>query len=1029
MTTRKSGLLGLVLAVGILSACEDKTVIEPPPIDTIPEITVTVQPNPVNLVLGGTPSSQQMTATVSGAANTVTWSISGTAATINATGLVTAAAVGQAVVTAASTVNPNIRGSATVNVAAGPPPAQPPTIVITAVTQGGTLFPVVTSNVMGQIDVVAVLDVPTGVAITDVKFDLLPGGVAANAIPLANCTQTFTGTGSVDLSTNAAEPVQIICSINTAEVAVDTLGVPRFLNGTYSVRATITRPGNQTAISTTSQLLTFNNPDFVRIFSNRTGQRANSTLASMFSRGCAVAGGTPGPGNVALGRQWCGGDLQMRFVPTIFSTTANTRPNTYTVSLTTSGVGSNGTAACSTLSAAVPPTTGTPTCPSSVIVKSSSAGPTVGGQVVDTLTFFSTSSTTATTATNDISAVEDVITNIMVTSANTVSGLGGPACVNPTSGTNPLIIGGGGTGAAAPFCGTGAVPAGAPAPTAVTAPSAANFWFLTDQMRVDNLAPRVWLFDITPATLGCTQAACFINGNFTFTERAGFFSTVDYGVDSQTATFDVGPQTGFPTGATIGATSGASHAETQTPTLVIRGNTTDALLNTRAVFAGPVAATPVTTAAAAQLFGIDRTNPVILSVSAPGLLCTTVANAAPCNSTDNDEVANTITVFFADTAAGAQGGPSGFLATPLVVTTSTRTNSAGGTASTTTNIASTVTCPSATGGANACDVALTEATSAATSGYFRLVFNVRDAANPGSGAANTSASREFVHLDDEATPAVAGITAPSTISGAAAVTFTADATDNVELGDVIASNSYTISATDYYAHFGRQTIGTYGISPLDFARTAATGNALSVTMNPFIYSLEATSAAGVPSGAPGVANAINFAVRDVAGVELNVACPAPAAGDGAVGEVASPANRSNCIQRQNNNIAPNILAGTPAPASFATIAVGMTSFVQNNPVHTGATVTLQAEARGPQGTFANPFPNGVNFYRFDTALQRWIFVATATGSAIDDDIQNVRRWVYTTTVSDTVVPAGTSVRAIGINAGRGLISNTDQTVP
>src|SRR5687768_12354444 len=131
MTTRKSGLLGLALAVGILSACEGKTEVIVPPGDTTPDITVQVLPNPVNLVLGGTPNTQQMTATVSGGANTVTWSIAGTAATINATGLVTAAAVGQAVVTATSTANPNIRGSATVNVTAGLPPSQPPSIVIT----------------------------------------------------------------------------------------------------------------------------------------------------------------------------------------------------------------------------------------------------------------------------------------------------------------------------------------------------------------------------------------------------------------------------------------------------------------------------------------------------------------------------------------------------------------------------------------------------------------------------------------------------------------------------------------------------------------------------------------------------------------------------------------------------------------------------------------------------------------------------------------------------------------------------------
>jgi hypothetical protein len=1032
MTTRKSGLLGLALAVGILSACEGKTEVIVPPPDTTPEITVNVQPNPVNLVLGGTPNTQQMTATVSGAANTVTWSIAGTAATINATGLVTAAAVGQAVVTATSTVNPNIRGSATVNVTAATQQT-PPSIVISTVTQGGTLFPVVTSNVMGQIDVVATMDIPAGQAVDSVTFTLqTPTGTN---IPVTNCTQRFTATGAVDLSTNAGAPVEVVCSINTAQVTVDTLGVPTYLNGNYVVRATIHRPGGLAAVAATSQQLTFNNPNFVRIFSNRTGQRGNSTLASMFSRGCAVAGTSPGPGNLAPGTQWCGGDLQMRFVPTIFTTSAD-RPNTYTVTLTTSGLGSNGTSSCTTLSAVPPVDTrvGTPNCPSSQIVKSSSPGPTVGGQVVDTLTIFSTSSTSASSATNDITAVEDIISNIMVTSANTTSGLGGPVCVNPDPGTNPLVFGGGGTGPAAPNCGTGAAPLGPPAPTQTTAPSAANFWFLVNPMRVDNLAPRVVTFDITPAALGCTQTACFINGNFTFAERStvsggnrtGFYATVDYGVDSQTSTFDIGPQAGFPTGATLGATSGASHPETTSPTLVLRANATDALQNVRSVFAAPNPFVPVTSAASAQLVGIDRTPPVITGVTHATLTCSTVANAAPCNSTDNDEVTNVITVTFADSATGTQGGPSGFGTTPLIVTLDSIYNATGGSPYT-----AAVVCPSATAGVNGCDVTLPETTTPTNAGYQRLVFNVRDAANPGTGAANASASREFIHLDDENPPAVAGVTAPSTISGAAPVTFTADATDNVELGDVLASNSYTNYAGTYWAHFPRQTIGTYGISPLDFSRTAATGNPLSVTMNPFIYSLEASTAAGVPTGTPGVATAINFVVRDVAGVQLNVFCPLPAAGDGAIAEVLPTANRSNCIQRENNNIAPNILAGTPAPASFNTIATGIVSFLQNIPVRNAdGTVTLQAEARGPQGTFANPFPNGVNFYVFDNTLGRWVIVGASTlVQAIDDDIQLVRRWVYTTTVAGSLVPVGATVQAIGINAGRGLVNGVNLTAP
>jgi hypothetical protein len=337
---------------------------------------------------------------------------------------------------------------------------------------------------------------------------------------------------------------------------------------------------------------------------------------------------------------------------------------------------------------------------------------------------------------------------------------------------------------------------------------------------------------------------------------------------------------------------------------------------------------------------------------------------------------------------------------------------------------------------SSCTFGFPETTSSATSGYFRIIYTVRDAAFSGTGTPN-QVTDTIIYLDDEAPPSLAGVTAPSTITSAP-VTFTADATDNVELGDVIASIGYGNSG-NFYAHAGgQQPVGSYGISPLDFSRTAAGGNALSVTLNPFIYSLEHTSAAGLPLADAAFANAVNFAVRDVAGVQLNVACPAPAAGDGAVGEVAAPANRSNCLQRQNNNIIPNVQAGvgstTPTNYNTATLtpppAQNIMSFLQLAPTVSTTTVTLTAEATGPQGTFANPFPNGVNFYRYDTAQQRYIFVVTSTSAvATDDDVQAIRRWRYTATTTTAITPSGTMIRAIGVNNGRGLVSGNNVNVP
>jgi hypothetical protein len=544
--------------------------------------------------------------------------------------------------------------------------------------------------------------------------------------------------------------------------------------------------------------------------------------------------------------------------------------------------------------------------------------------------------------------------------SGTVGGEAGPVCINPDPAANPQNT----------LCAIGG-----------------NIAFFATPVRIDNLAPRVTLFDITPATLGCTQSACFINEEFVFGVRTGFLTLVDFGVDAQTATFFAG--TSSTTLAQI-ATGVEGFDETVTPTLFLQARPIDKLGNTRSVYAGPVATTELTSTTGAQKFGIDVTNPTIEGLS-PDL----------DGDTDNDAAAEVISVQFEDAGVG----PSGFGDEPLVVTVERI-------------LASGTTCYDDAGVLIDCDDAPVTSDASITipdiDGYWRLTVFVTDEAG------NASDTETFLYLDDEVPPVVAGVVAPSTIEGATSVTFSADASDNVELGDVLSAIGYGVLGV--YAHEAREEIDTYGVDSF------TTSTVATFTYDYFIHQLEST-AAGVPAGDATQANVAEFLVRDVAGVELDDACPLPTDVDGATTQ--------NCTLRKNNNIVVNVQAGegvTPTP--WSTIDPDLVSFeLTVSPaapdVSAGQTAAWTATATGPQGTFAEPF-EFVNFYEMD-ASGRFILVNTdQTGTATDDDIQNTRLWTYSgPTFKPTATGQTRTYRAIGVVGGAGLVSNdaTATSVP
>jgi hypothetical protein len=451
------------------------------------------------------------------------------------------------------------------------------------------------------------------------------------------------------------------------------------------------------------------------------------------------------------------------------------------------------------------------------------------------------------------------------------------------------------------------------------------------------------------------------------------------------------------------------------------------------------------------------------------------------NGTDASEAATTVTIAFRDTAA-APAGPSGFTGAPFAGNVAlTIYNSATGTAGAA-QAAPVPVCGAISPTSSSCVFTIADA---GTNGYYRFRARVRDASFPGG---NVSDSTFVVWLDDETVPTVAGVTAPSTILPNTPTTFGADMSDNVELGDNLVSLGYpntTSGGTVFYAHQARRVMGTFG--PEELSASATSTGTGSFTFDPMVVSLQSSGAVGCNVSAPfancpqngvgdnGFVTAVNFAVRDMAGMRVGTVCPAPAlppvvvdgtftqGGSATFTEqgIAAAAPNGSCIQRQNNTITPNVVAGfgTAIPFDFGTIA-SFFDFIQNDPCRaasakfnrltttaggpagtaggfdcdaaaTGSVVSLQAEAHGQQGVLANPFPQGVKFYRLD-ASGRWVIVEApaATVQVFDDDVLAVRRWIYTVVTNTTEVPTGSTVRAIGLRNNAGLIATGfDNVVP
>lgn len=972
MLTRKSGILALVMGAMVLGACEKKgdTIIEPQPLP----VSVTISGVPTQAIKKG--QTAQLVAVVNNSTNqSVTWSVlsGSTVVSVSATGLVTALNPGVATVQAVSAADPNAKAAVSITVA-------------DTTTGGGSTpgQPSITINSVTQFGTLFPVNPGNVNGTIDVTMNVdIPAGVNASAVRVTVdgtqvCRQNFAAGSSADASIEAA-PQTVVCSFNTAQLNAN--GTPVFLNGVHTLRAEVVGPTGNVLASATYQPLTFNNTDVV--------------TATVTTSKAAVAD--------QQGLSWRGGDVTVALVPSIYSGATN-NVTSLTVSLNSSAAAAiQGTAASSTADfSAGCATTGRPT---PVAATATCAGGSVTLTDADASNGFSVTFPAATRwALGGVGSIEDP--NVTVT----VNGL--TAAGQNFAGNTPVVFAGN--------------PIGAPN----------NF------LRLDNLAPRVTLLDITPATLGCApNAACYVNGTFAFTATnanststpaAGTLAnTVDYGVDRQTNVFAAGPSgTSLTT-----ATNGSQLAETQVAnTNLLSLTTTDALQNSRQVFASTTAAAPATssTAANVQRFGVDLTPPT-QTVSGTG---NGVATAPAPGA------ANTFTFSASDAGVGPSAIKQFNVKVEQITPTGTTcltpagalfagTGSCGGAAAGVTVVA-------AAGNPAAATVTLPDA-----SAYYRITVTAQDFAG------NTSTATTIVQLRDFVRPTVGGMATPSSIVGNTSVSFSAPMSDDVELGDILPTIGYTQNAVNVYLANPRRTIGTYGFDVF------SNSDAGTFTVDQFIRSIE-TTAGNIPSGVISLATLAQADVRDVAGVQLNDACPAANAGDGA--------GTQNCFQREANitaavsfgmnnaaetsfgsanrpfgtgvNNQGNFFAQTDAAGA---VPAANTNACSNNPVGanagcnvvTATTVGLFAQAKGPSQTFAAPFAR-LAFYAIDPVTGRAFKVCDAAApTAVDNTVNNTRTWTYNCTWSvQTTSPNAAGVYqvfALGVDStGRALMSQNRQ---
>jgi len=963
----------MALSTLAFAACENKSVNQPV---ITPPGTISVTPvGPITLAVGQATTLSANTGNLTAVTFTCTTNTTPANAVVEVSGTnpctVTAKAAGSATVTLKAVGTNGENGSQTVQQSvqiivtgtSGPPVTGSPTVTIQSITNqaGGNVD---VTNAAGQINIAMNVDIPAGVQAS--KIRVLVDGTTA-------CEQTITGATTGAISVDGAEiPVTVVCSIPTNALG-GSITCPNtatnsvcFFNGSHVIKAQIIftdATGDHIIASAADFPIVLNNTNFI----------AAQVTYSGVNGGASCTNSTAASGLAPAGALWCAGSVTVKLTPAIYTAGGNTGVNglqSANVTITTSGLGSNGLGACNasqTAAAGINSATNTSVAAADRVgaVAGSPITPNCGiatasqnATIATDGTFTATFPYTASMSAGGVANVEDNV--FFGVTSLTNAGQVGPICINPNPSTNPQnggVVGGGFV-----TCGNGFLAAGAPV------------------QRLDNLAPRVVNFDVTVPTIACVGATiptgCYVSNPAQITNG---FKMVDYGVDTPTAAFSFG------TTGTNAALPGSFTLADQTTTSTTNFASVvvvDKLGNTSAPrFASNTATTTLPSATAAtgvpglnaQKFGIDIEAPVCA-----------FSGGVAANSINNNPATGTFSVSRNDIAT-PPAGPSGFSPNPVLTSVTLLTP-----AGTSCVIGTGTGCAQRPGTGN--DVF----NAGAQEGYFMATESVVDQAGNVCGPITRTV------LYDVTAPVVGSIGEPSVIqAGNNTVSFSGDLHDNIDLGILNATLRYGAVIPQLQKQIN-VTLSTFG-PPLV---TDVTG----VYTDPaFIRSVETTTGGGAPSGAVTNADQVTFRVTDVAGnlTTRNEDITASVNAGGSFGSFAA------------NN--PALQTWTTAITNGATFCNGVGTCV--NP----STASVRSQVTGPALTFPVPFAR-VEWYATNPGGVAVKFAEQAGNTAVGNDntIINIRTWTYNTTWTMTGLAAGAyNVFAIGIDQnGRGLMSNS-----
>ncbi|CAN5687933.1 hypothetical protein BH23GEM11_BH23GEM11_13820 [soil metagenome] len=306
------------------------------------------------------------------------------------------------------------------------------------------------------------------------------------------------------------------------------------------------------------------------------------------------------------------------------------------------------------------------------------------------------------------------------------------------------------------------------------------------------------------------------------------------------------------------------------------------------------------------------------------------------------------------------------------------------------NPAGTTTC--VVGSGTACNPSAGPFVVPTVAGYYTFSAVFRDVAL--NTTAPDEASRTVVY--DMTAPQVVNVNVPLSVTGGAEASFSATATDNLDLQDFVYKTGF---ASFNLPHGPRQNLGTFGAPLLQQASLSASVS--------FIRSLE------LPGGAIEAAQVARFEARDFGN---NV-------GFGQSALIGVPAAPATSVFTAVNSFAP-----TADPTTICVVTDA------DNCGSVATTTALEAVVDGESGSFAAPFAR-IIFYRNDSGVLTYIGETTTRVSTDDGSSQTNppgnpggRVWTYsgvtfTPMVDDKANPLAIDIHAVGVtSAGHALLS-------